>query len=537
MLAGVFLALALVGIGAGDITGDDEAREVGIVQDVLAGHWLWPRFNGELIPDKPILTHWLSAVPCAIAGFSEAAVRLPSAIAGAALVGWTTRFGMETLGAGPGIAAGLLLATFPAFDGRTRLARPDMVMLALLVPALGLSFRGQRERRSRDVTRALVLLGLATFAKGPVAPALFVATWLVFLAWQGELRRARELVTVPGVVALVVLGGGWYAVALAGWGQEFVHEHLVGRYVRNLAGGLAAGGSYSPKSLAFHLTFYPLHLLLIALPWTPLVAVALWRLYRTDGFRRPLVRFLVCWAVAPVVVFTPAEWKLRYYLLPSLPALALLAAPFAESLVVDWRGRHSATRASRVAGALVVVAGGAAAAVVLARPQLLSPSDQATLADVLTALRGRAAVGIVVGALLGFVGTAVALRLWGPLVAATGALVVGWFVVGAPAVAAATPSFRRFAEAARTTFPGSTDLAFWGLPVRSVVVYVGHPVPSLDRDRDRISPGLGVIATVPAYARLAADGRLGAPIVTGEGQIENVERGKLVLAEGREKIP
>jgi hypothetical protein len=41
---------SLVGIGAAEITGDDESREVGIVQDVLAGHWLWPRFNDELIP-------------------------------------------------------------------------------------------------------------------------------------------------------------------------------------------------------------------------------------------------------------------------------------------------------------------------------------------------------------------------------------------------------------------------------------------------------------------------------------------------------
>ncbi len=155
----------------------------------------------------------------------------------------------------------------------------------------------------------------------------------------------------------------------------------------------------------------------------------------------------------------------------------------------------------------------------------------------ITALRGGASVAIVVGVLLGFAGTAVVLRLWGPLVAATGALALGWFIVGAPAVDAATPSFRRFAEEAHRSFPGSTALAFWGPPVRSVVVYVGHPVPSLDRDRARIEPGLGVIATVPAYARLAADHRLGPPIVRAEGQIANVERGMLVLAEGREKIP
>src|SRR5262249_34031352 len=158
-----------------DVTGDDEAREVGIVQDVLAGHWLWPRFNDDLIPDKPILTHWLGAIPCALAGFSETAVRPPPALAGAAAGRSAAGVGLGVLGPAAGIAAGLLLATFPAFAERTQLARPDVIMLAFLAPALALAFRVEREGDRRDAVLALVLLGLATFAKGPVAPALFAA--------------------------------------------------------------------------------------------------------------------------------------------------------------------------------------------------------------------------------------------------------------------------------------------------------------------------------------------------------------------------
>jgi 4-amino-4-deoxy-L-arabinose transferase-like glycosyltransferase len=536
VLGAVFLALALLGIG-GDVTGDDEAREVGIVQDVLAGHWLWPRFNDDLIPDKPILTHWIGAVSCAVAGFSEAAVRLPSAVAGAGVVAWTTRFGLETLGAGPGIAAGLLLATSPAFFDRARLARPDMLMLLFLAPALGLAFRVEREGRPRDASLALALLGLATFAKGPVAPALFATTLAGFLAWQGELRRLRAFVTLPGLVALAVLGGGWYAVALGGWGQEFVQQHLVGRYLRNLAGGVVEGRAYSPKPLLYHLTFYPLHLLAIALPWTPLVVAAVIRLARRRGFASPVVRFLVCWALAPVVVFTPAEWKLRYYLVPSLPALALLAAPLAVALVTRPLERPRPTRASLVAAVVVIAAAGAAAWIGLARPEWLSRSDQVTLGDfVATVPGGAGAAAAFVGLLVGVGGAAVALRFWGPLIGLTGALSVGWFAIGAPAVAARAPTtLRRFAHDALARFPAPGGLAFYGTPVRSVVVYVGHPVPSLERDDARIAPGLGVIATSTAHARLAAAGILGETLVAGEGQIGNLDRGTLVLAEGRDR--
>src|SRR5439155_1538288 len=133
----------------------------------------------------------------------------------------------------------------------------------------GRAFRCWRDGERRDATAALAWLGAATFAKGPVAPVLFALTLGAFLAWQRELRRLPRLVTAPGLAAFAVLGLGWYAAALAGWGREFVHAHLVGRYLRNLAGGLAAGGAYSPKPLAYPLLFYAKHLPAIALPLSP----------------------------------------------------------------------------------------------------------------------------------------------------------------------------------------------------------------------------------------------------------------------------
>jgi hypothetical protein len=44
-----------------------------------------------------------------------------------------------------------------------------------------------------------------------------------------------------------------------------------------------------------------------------------------------------------------------------------------------------------------------------------------------------------------------------------------------------------------------------------------------------------VIATAATYERLAAAGLVGERLVTGEGQIGNLDRGTLVLAEGRAK--
>jgi len=536
LLAALSLLLALHGLGDAPIVGDDEAREVGIVQDVVRGHVLLPRFNDDLIPDKPILTHWLSALAVAAAGFSETAVRLPSALAGAGLVWWTVAFGTRLLGAPAGLAAGAMLATMPALFTRARLARSDAVMLLLLALALGYAWRWWRDGNGRAATLAWAWLGLATFAKGPVAPALGGTAFGLFLLWQRDWRRALGIVTPAGLLAFAVLGAGWYAVALAGWGDEFVQQHLVGRYVRNLAGGLPRGGAYSSNPLLYHLTFYPLHLPAILLPWTPLAAVALWEIWRGRGFGDPRARFLVCWLVAPVVVFTPAEWKLRYYLLPALPAAALLAAPTAVRLFGTLRESPSPTRHSTWLGIAVALLVLAAAAVVLGWPQVLARSDRATLEALLAVAGGRRGAAAGAGLVAGIAAVTVACRAWGATVALLGAGSALWLALGAPALEASTASrdtFRDFGREVAARVPADRPLVFYGEPVRSIVVYVGRPIPSIRRRPERLPPDGWVLAFEPAYRALAQAGLVGPPLVRATGRIGNLGRGEVVLAEVR----
>jgi 4-amino-4-deoxy-L-arabinose transferase-like glycosyltransferase len=530
LIALLYLAAALHGLGGADIVGDDEAREVGIVQSVAAGHWLLPRFNEELLPDKPILYHWLAAVPVAVAGFSEVAVRLPSALAGAALVAWTARFGTALYGPVVGLVAAALLATTPALFSRVRVARPDVLMVLLLALALGAAFRWWRDRRPTDASAALALLGAATFAKGPVAPALFVVTLGAFLAWQHDLRRLPRIVTLPGALAFVVLGLGWYAVALAGWGDTFVREHLLGRYLYNLAGGLPSGGAWSNRSLLHHLTFYPVHLLGIALPWTPLAALAVWRAWRAGRIADPRDRFLLCWALAPLVVFTPAQYKLRYYLLPSLPALALLSAPAVLALRFG-RPRFDRATIGMVAGIAVVAA--ALLWWALAGAPGLSRSDRATLSAVLPALPGGAAGAAGAAAfLVGVLLVVVALRAWPALVAVVAVGTAAWMAFAMPVAArlvSERDSLKAFARDVAERYPEPGSLAFYPEPIRSVAVYLGRPVPTVGRDA--LTPGLAVITTEEPHRTLLGTGVLGPPVLVARGRIGNVRRGWAIVAD------
>src|SRR6185503_20755270 len=123
--------------------------------------------------------------------------------------------------------AAALLATMPAFFARARLARPDALLLLLLSLALGLAFAWWRDGRRRDARWALVALGAATLAKGPVAPALFTLAFGGFLGWQRDLRRLPAFLDPLGTGIFLVLGLGRNVVAHTGWGDAFVREHLV----------------------------------------------------------------------------------------------------------------------------------------------------------------------------------------------------------------------------------------------------------------------------------------------------------------------
>src|SRR5262249_6993456 len=160
-------------------------------------------YNGDTLPDKPLLYHWLASIPCAVAGFSETAVRLPSAVVSAALVAWTGWFGSRLFGAPPGITAAVLLGTLPALFHPARVARPAPLLVLLLSAALGLAFRRCRDGGRRDATAALLLLGAGVLTKGPVAPVLFALTMVGFLAWQRELGRIGRLFTPAGIAGFL----------------------------------------------------------------------------------------------------------------------------------------------------------------------------------------------------------------------------------------------------------------------------------------------------------------------------------------------
>lgn len=334
------------GLGATDFWAPDEPRYGQIAEELRslehgpAGVVLL-HLGGEPYTQKPPLYYWLAALAGAVPGrVSEAAARLPSALAGMATVAICFAFARRLF---PGGCAGLLSGAFLLSSFRfahlARRAQLDVLLTAFETLALFAYWRivasspEETPERAPRRTRWLVLLhaalGAAALTKGPVGwmPLLVMAA---HLAWEGRPGALRSLLPpwalLLSVAPVLAWIAGATALAPAGFFQEAVVDNLLGRVV-------------DADSHVRPVYYYLYQLPADFLPWTLLLPFAVAFLVRTtrpdqrekrerrETRKRRIPsswRLLVVWVVVPLAVLSLASGKRGLYLLPTFPALAMM---------------------------------------------------------------------------------------------------------------------------------------------------------------------------------------------------------------------
>lgn len=319
-------------------------------QMVETGDWITPYYNEETRFDKPPLIYWLMGLGYQILGVNEWAVRLPSALAAIALMFfgfYTLRyFGFPTPLAGKkvdfevnsrqlwfsAILGAAIIALTPQTIAWGRIGVSDMLLCGFMGSALFAFFWGYSEAEAEKTQlnwgylAFYILSALAVLTKGPVGVVLPGLILVSFLVYVGQLKTVfQEMPWLQGLLIFLAIALPWYILVTLANGQEYINSffgyHNIERFTSVV----------NRHSAPWY--FYFLVVLVGFAPWSAYLpmAIAHTQFWKRSQWQRKarsqqLSLFAFFWFAVIFVFFTIAVTKLPSYVLPLMPAAAILVA-------------------------------------------------------------------------------------------------------------------------------------------------------------------------------------------------------------------
>jgi 4-amino-4-deoxy-L-arabinose transferase-like glycosyltransferase len=347
-LAFLFVCVAMLALRP--VLPIDETRYLTVAWEMWqGGSKIVPHINGETYSHKPPLLFWLINLVWAVAGPSEFAARLVGPAAGVAVILMTARLARLLWPEAPereGRAAWIVATggTFLAFGSTTMF---DALLSVAVVGAMLALWSMARQPGWRAAVGLGLALAFGVLAKGPVILVHVLPVALTFPLWQplDSKARRRDMATGVGLGLLVALAlvALWLVPALVFGDPQYRNDILW----RQSAGRMVASFAHD-RPIWFFVALLPMYLF----PWGWGREVAgLWP--KDKGSAE---RFLLVWALGAFAAFSLISGKQIHYLIPELPALALLLSRGTGAAPGRW------TRFIPMLPAIVILGLGAAAA-------------------------------------------------------------------------------------------------------------------------------------------------------------------------------
>ena len=336
-----------------DLLDQDQERPAAYVLDVVKnGHWICQRDLFGDITSKPPVWTWVSALATlAVGRIGVLSLYLPGALAGLGCAWLVLGIGRKYFGVRAAFigAIGSMLTT--AGLKEFGLARTDGVFTFTVALTAFLAFRAWT--RGRGWIWFWLGSAAATLTKGPLGPIL-AAGGLLAVFWErrseGNQAEREQVLTsktaaVPrnqlaelflGFGVFLLITGGWFLLAYWQLGSA-VSAKLLGRELT--AHAVGGNGGHFPGSRFWQ---PPLYYLGRAAPWSLFAYCGLWRIWRKPSLDlqlRRFERFLFCWFLFGLILFSLAPHQRGDLLWPIMPAGALVAGRELDRLTQGIRSR------------------------------------------------------------------------------------------------------------------------------------------------------------------------------------------------------
>ena len=383
------IAFYLWGLGSLPLVGPDEPRYAEVAREMFARRDLiTPTLGGTPWFEKPPLLYWMMMLSYRLLGVSEYAARLGPAICGlltAIFLYWLGR----NVSLGPRVEAQSRDTNTENTVGRwsalvwlasagaiafSRGATTDIVLTMTTTGALAAFFVTEnRARTQRNPACGLlaslsgvfrqgnqfillfafyVFAGLSLLAKGLIGFVIvFGVIALYYIVRRERPLRVFSLSMLWGIPLSLAGAGVWYGPMIVRHGWAFIDQFIIQHHFARFA----TNKFHHPEPVYFYLPV----LIGLALPWTIVLIAAFvssrrWN-WRGDAAIDRVRVFALVWMVFPILFFSFSGSKLIAYILPVLPAAALLVGERIACFVKEERG----DKVLRLTGiVLIALAGG-----------------------------------------------------------------------------------------------------------------------------------------------------------------------------------
>ena len=311
----------------------DEGRYAEIPREMLSGgDWVIPHLNGLDYIEKPPLQYWATALLYRIFGVSEFSARLYTALSALATIALMGFLATRVWGRDTGWRAAAVLSGMLMFLVLGQLTTLDMSLTFYMTASLTGFLLAQHLKQTsrRWMAMAWIAAALGVLTKGLIAAAIPAAVLIIYSLGARDFSPWRRLNLTWGLPLFLIIVVPWHwlaALRLDDFLQFFfVHEHFA-RYLTPIA------DRQEPW------WFFGYVFLIGTVPWTlPALRVVIggWRSRGALGPFSPAF-FLWIWVIFVCVFFSLSDSKLMPYILPAMPALAVLIAALpAETLKRDF---------------------------------------------------------------------------------------------------------------------------------------------------------------------------------------------------------
>jgi len=332
-LLGTLLLVRIIAMVVVPLADTTEPRYAEIARLMLTTNdWITPWFEPD-VPfwGKPPLSFWAQALSFKLFGINEFAGRLPALLAFIATAWMLWRMAVSAVSAQVAAASVVVYSSMFLTFLAAGTVMTDPYLALGTTWAMVAFYLAPKENVWYWRYGVFIGLGIGLLAKGPLAIVIAGAPIGLWVLFQGKLMHyLRTMPWIRGTLLTLFIALPWYILAELKT-PGFINYFIIGEHFMRFVdpgwmGDLYGHAHKEAKGMIW------LHWLAGSTPWGPLALLLLVGHMLTASLRKtvwhalkqPVVIYALLWALVTPVFFTAAGNVIWTYVLPSMPAFAIL---------------------------------------------------------------------------------------------------------------------------------------------------------------------------------------------------------------------